>query len=472
MVGEEEKDWQKERDEARERIRLLEEKVKVLEAMVANLSPGVPLPADVPSMPPPSEALADANQPEAEQGNFEPAARLVGPVETLDAPDAPSTSPRRSEGIYVSDVSTFFEPLSSYGIWQNVPGYGFVWSPSNTWAGWRPYVDGRWCATDRGWMWLSNEPHGWATYHYGRWCQLREVGWVWVPGCEWGPAWVSWRSGGDYCGWAPLPPETLRASSLDPWVDSYYDIGPGLYVFVKTSRLGGKSYRDCLEDPALNQQRVRESMNLTKIMESANGKGGRLHLGGFDPRLVAEQAGPMLRYEVDFAGSARRPSDTGYEMQDNRLLVSSPPPTTAAMGRPRVYRSFQKVDLNRGWDGVRDPDELRSTVRNNTARIVTHEGKSIPLDAAPAAATRPAATGTANPAPAVQPARTGSVPAARPVATPASPRAGSSPFPSPPSSTGVRGSAAPGTITPSPAPAQGPPAYSPAMEQILRIRKK
>ena len=71
---------------------------------------------------------------------------------------------------------------------------------------WRPYADGYWAYTDVGWTWVSNEDFGWATYHYGRWARLRDHGWVWVPGREWGPAWVSWRTGGDYVGWAPLPP--------------------------------------------------------------------------------------------------------------------------------------------------------------------------------------------------------------------------------------------------------------------------
>jgi hypothetical protein len=29
---------------------------------------------------------------------------------------------------------------------------------------------------------------------------------MWVPGYEWSPAWVAWRDGGDYYGWAPLRP--------------------------------------------------------------------------------------------------------------------------------------------------------------------------------------------------------------------------------------------------------------------------
>ena len=90
--------------------------------------------------------------------------------------------------------------------------YGYCFQPnvavSN--ADWRPYADGYWAYTDVGWTWVSYEDFGWATYHYGRWADLAGYGWVWVPGYEWGPAWVSWRTGGDYVGWAPLPPVADR----------------------------------------------------------------------------------------------------------------------------------------------------------------------------------------------------------------------------------------------------------------------
>jgi hypothetical protein len=60
--------------------------------------------------------------------------------------------------------------------------------------------------SEYGWTWVSNEPYGWATYHYGRWDRDPRFGWIWIPGTIWGPAWVSWQSGGGYIGWAPLPP--------------------------------------------------------------------------------------------------------------------------------------------------------------------------------------------------------------------------------------------------------------------------
>jgi hypothetical protein len=56
------------------------------------------------------------------------------------------------------------------------------------------------------------------TYHYGRWYDAPSNGWVWIPGTTWAPAWVAWREGGGYCGWAPLPPQAgfgMRYSAAD-----------------------------------------------------------------------------------------------------------------------------------------------------------------------------------------------------------------------------------------------------------------
>ena len=60
--------------------------------------------------------------------------------------------------------------------------------------------------TDYGWSYESDWEWGWAPFHYGRWYLDQGYGWVWIPGSAWAPAWVSWRYGGGYVGWAPLPP--------------------------------------------------------------------------------------------------------------------------------------------------------------------------------------------------------------------------------------------------------------------------
>jgi len=109
----------------------------------------------------------------------------------------------RAEGFV--DTGVFYNRLAPYGSWVWIQGQ-YVWVPSRVDRSWRPYTRGRWVYTDRGWTWASNEPFGWATYHYGRWGFSNRVGWFWVPGNRWAPAWVSWRESDDYLAWAPLPP--------------------------------------------------------------------------------------------------------------------------------------------------------------------------------------------------------------------------------------------------------------------------
>ncbi len=110
-------------------------------------------------------------------------------------------------GTVSTDV--FVTALAPYGEWVDVGSYGRVWrpSPAVVGVGFRPYgPGGHWVHTDYGWSYESDWEWGWAPFHYGRWYLDQGHGWVWIPGNAWAPAWVSWRYGGGYVGWAPLPP--------------------------------------------------------------------------------------------------------------------------------------------------------------------------------------------------------------------------------------------------------------------------
>ncbi len=134
------------------------------------------------------------------------------------------------------DPASFQQPLSPYGEWVTTGSYGSVWRPHVA-AGWRPYYYGRWEWTNEGWLWVSDEPFGWATYHYGRWAWDRGFGWIWVPGTQWAPAWVSWRYSGDVIGWAPLAPGLSLYVTDFAFVDFWW-------TFVPTTRFcGGPVYR-------------------------------------------------------------------------------------------------------------------------------------------------------------------------------------------------------------------------------------
>jgi hypothetical protein len=109
-------------------------------------------------------------------------------------------------GVNLGSVQEFYQPLQAHGVWIQTANYGQCWRPAYVGAGWRPYTNGSWVWTNYGWYWTTTEPWGWATYHYGRWVLDSYYGWVWVPDVEWAPSWVSWREGGGYIGWAPMPP--------------------------------------------------------------------------------------------------------------------------------------------------------------------------------------------------------------------------------------------------------------------------
>jgi hypothetical protein len=118
----------------------------------------------------------------------------------------------------------FQSTLDPYGQWVSDPTYGQVWAPSASVVGsdFVPYgTCGNWVLTEYGWTWESCYDWGWAPFHYGRWVDLVGFGWCWVPGSIWGPGWVSWRSGGGYVGWAPLPPRGVTVGPprgvRSPW---------------------------------------------------------------------------------------------------------------------------------------------------------------------------------------------------------------------------------------------------------------
>jgi hypothetical protein len=127
------------------------------------------------------------------------------------------------------------DQLSTYGHWIDYPRYGQCWVPNYTPAGWQPYTVGHWVYTEDGsCCWVSEgDESAWGptVYHYGQWACTPDMGWIWVPGTTWSPAWVAWRDGGGYCGWTPLPPEACYGGTVTYVVADQY-CPPERYVYV------------------------------------------------------------------------------------------------------------------------------------------------------------------------------------------------------------------------------------------------
>lgn len=76
--------------------------------------------------------------------------------------------------------------MNYYGSWYDLPGYGQMWQPYFTGAGWDPFMNGSWAMfPGMGYGWVSGYPWGWLPYNYGAWNYVPLYGWMWQPGGAW-----------------------------------------------------------------------------------------------------------------------------------------------------------------------------------------------------------------------------------------------------------------------------------------------
>jgi hypothetical protein len=303
-------------------------------------------------------------------------------------------------------IDFFYDNLSDGGSWIEVGDYGYCWQPSVAASNprWRPYSDGYWAYTDFGWTWISYEDFGWATYLYGRWIRLRGRGWAWVPGREWGPAWVSWRTGGGYVGWAPLPPryagEYWDESPITARVDIDFDIGPAYYNFIDVRYIGEPVLRERIFAPEQNVTYIARTVNVTNITYNNSA----VYSYGPDFNTVSRYSNRAIQRlslqrnsNVDPATAAK--SNSVMKIEGDKLVIAAPQQfqrPTSKVAPKLVKEKIAEAPVERGWEPVGDPKaqaELKEKIKNE-------DPKSIPpptVQASDKTATSPGASVTPPP---------------------------------------------------------------------------
>jgi hypothetical protein len=280
-----------------------------------------------------------------------------------------------------TSIDFIYDNLSG-GNWIDVDGYGYGWQPDVAVSdpNWRPYADGYWAYTDYGWTWISYEDFGWATYHYGRWANLTDYGWIWFPGSdlEWGPAWVSWRTGGDYIGWAPLPPRgpgiVYEGQPIGANVDIAFDIGPEYYNFCDVRFIGEPVLRDRIFPAVQNVTYITNTVNVTNITVQNN----VVYNYGPNYNVVNQYSSrPIQRLTIERETpsnlSAAVKSGTLTKVQGNKLLVAAPqkiakaPPTAKP---PAVKAKVEQPKIQHGWKGVPNEAELKEEIKNQNPKNI------------------------------------------------------------------------------------------------------
>lgn len=339
--------------------------------------------------------------------SYAPPAETSAPDNSAPAPDAETTAPDDS-----ASFQTFYDNLGSQGTWIQSDDYGYIWQPSVTDPDWAPYTEGYWVYTDDGWTWVSTESWGWATYHYGRWVNLDGTGWCWVPGYTWAPAWVSWRYGDDYCGWAPLPPDSFvgidYASAgfefnvgfhIGGDCDDFYGIGAGCYHFVPINCLGRRSYRGdyvsrCNNDVIINRTRNVTNINVTRHGDNRAGgqdgtfrRGSARHVTVGGPSLNqvnAVSATPVPRVNLVHS---HQPGGGGA-LGSHSLALYAPrfDPAASENARPaRVAGVVGPATINRGTDLTRplavNPRLMPRPATEDQVRLARQAQQQAPANA-------------------------------------------------------------------------------------------
>jgi uncharacterized protein DUF6600 len=249
--------------------------------------------------------------------------------------------PHHPPGTVDSGLDVFWDPLSPYGDWVWLDAYGWVWTPHGLEPGWLPYTHGHWVYTSFGWTWVSDYPWGWAPFHYGRWTHEPLYGWAWVPGDVWGPAWVAWRMGDGWIGWAPLPPRVgwrvgigLDLGGVDLDIG---DVGLGTFwwSFVGTERFADRRLHDHLAPHPRNEHLLRRTHDVTRFEPGDRGAVER----GLPVEPIERATGrPVPRYQIE---DLPQPPERAVGEDGRRSLPvfrpevpASPPPERQRRERP------------------------------------------------------------------------------------------------------------------------------------------
>lgn len=192
-----------------------------------------------------------AAQPDHDRGADQSGAEPASPPEQ-DHGTAQDAAPLRAE---------FHETLSQFGQFVRNQKYGEVWIPTVTPQGWHPYPPCHWVNTGtRGWFFDDRTPWGAIVHHYGRWAHDEQSGWIWVPGNDFSPGWVVWRTGQDWIGWAPMLPDAdIRTISADQ-----FDTG-GFWIFMETAKFSAGCAGDAVAPAEQTPNLVRQTRYVTQV---------------------------------------------------------------------------------------------------------------------------------------------------------------------------------------------------------------
>lgn len=245
----------------------------------------------------------------------------------------------------------FYDELIPYGDWIKDARYGYVWLPA-VHGDFHPYgTNGHWVMTEYGNTWVSDYDWGWATFHYGRWYfDNNYQSWAWIPDYDWGPAWVDWRTGGGYYGWAPMGPGFS--------VNVRVNIPAAYWVFVPQHRF---AYHNVYSYYVPRARRINIYNNTTIINNTIVYNNNRYYAG---PRRSEIEKVSRRSYPVRKIQTSSRP---GRMAVSNKTVNVYRPNLQASRGRTASARPSRILNSNEArTSGIQSSRSSRETSATNS----------------------------------------------------------------------------------------------------------
>ncbi|HUD72475.1 MAG TPA: DUF6600 domain-containing protein, partial [Dongiaceae bacterium] len=189
--------------------------------------------------------------------------------------------------------------------------------------------------------WVSDYPWGAIPYHYGTWYPDPVFGWVWVPGDVWAPAWVVFRTGPDYIGWAPVSPRFAIGVSFA------HAAPAGPFLFVPA----GHFCDVAVGRHAVSESRGRALVHETRLVDNLAIRDNLVVNRGPDPAVIERAGGrPIRRVPIE---AVPRAAPGGVHDRSRIAVASGHGQGAVAVSRP-IRDSRTPVTQDRRITGL-DP---------------------------------------------------------------------------------------------------------------------
>jgi hypothetical protein len=192
-------------------------------------------------------------------------------------------------------------------------------------------------------------------------------GWLWVPGYNWSPAWVTWGTVDNYYAWAPLMPEVNAATEYSSWrPHSFY------WNVASRDHIYDRNISTVIERP---ETVVNVVNRITIVNNFTTTRSNNLHYSRGPEindvqQFTKEKITPVSFKEVNKSEQVSHNGDV--------VNVYRPAVQTVQNQQPREFRKAEKEQVKPIRNNGDMPSHKRNEQRDNVEHLPVHKMPTDP----------------------------------------------------------------------------------------------